>query len=131
MTTRVPSIVIGPIVWVATNPTITGTTESDPSSVSRTIVWTNALTRPRISSATCVPMIVSPVRNAMPANAPTSITAAMARNRCGASATSTSAKPAATMPAPNSRLCGMRRAIRGAAPIPRASPMKTEANRTP
>ena len=58
-----------PDVGVATNPTITGTSESEPSSVSRTIVWTNALTRPRISSATCVPMIVRPVRNAMPANA--------------------------------------------------------------
>ncbi len=131
MTTRVPSIVIEPTVRFATNPTITGTIESEPSSVSRTIVWTKALTRPRISSATWVPMIVSPVRNAMPANAPTSITAAMARNRCGASATSTSARPAATMPAPKRRLCGMRRAIRGAAPIPMAKPMKTDANSTP
>ena len=84
-----------------------------------------------MSSATWAPMMVSPVRNAIPAKPPTSITAAMATNRCGATATSTRASPAATIAAPNSRLCGIRRAIRGAAPIPMASPTNTEANSSP
>ena len=89
-----------------TRPTIRGTSAIDPSSVSRTIDCTNATIRPRTSSATCAPMIVRPVRNAIPANPPTSPTPAIATVRCGASATSTSAQPAATMAVPNSRLCG-------------------------
>ncbi len=108
-----------------TRPTIRGTSAIDPSSVSRTIDCTNATIRPRTSSATCAPMIVRPVRNAIPANPPTRPTAAIATDRCGASATSTSAQPAATMAVPNSRLCGSRRDSRGAAPMPSASPTNT------
>ena len=67
----------------------------------------------------------------MPAKPPTSMTAASATNRCGAIATRTSASPAATIAAPNSRLCGSRLAIRGARPIPIASPTNTEANSRP
>ena len=84
-----------------------------------------------MSSATCAPMIVNPVRKAIPANPPTSITAARATNRCGATATRTRASPAATIAAPNNRLCGIRRAIRGAAPMPMASPTNTDANSSP
>ena len=45
-------------------------------------------------------MIVRPVRKAIPAKPPTSPTAPIATVRCGASATSTSAHPAATMAVP-------------------------------
>ena len=114
-----------------TRPTISGTSAIDPSSVSRTIDCTNATIRPRTSSATWAPMIVRPVRNAIPAKPPTSPTAPIATVRCGASATSTSAQPAATMAVPNSRLCGSRRASRGAAPMPSARPTNTAMNSIP
>ncbi len=87
--------------------------------------------RPRMASSIWEPMIVTPVRNAAPAHAPTTATATSATARCGASATTTSARPANTMPTPNSRSCGSRRASFGAPASPSAAPTKTATNNRP
>ncbi len=89
--------------------------------------WT-ATIRPRMASSTWEPMMVSPVRNATPALAPTRATATSATHRCGASATTTRARPAATMAVPNSRLWVSRRASRGAVAMPTARPTNTATN---
>jgi hypothetical protein len=95
------------------------------------MVWTNALTRPRISSATCGADDREPGEERDAREPPTSITAAMARNRCGASGPSTSASPPRRSRA-EQRLCGMRRRHpRGGTHAEAPSPMKTDAKSTP
>ena len=84
-----------------------------------------------MESSIWVPMIVMPVRNAVPALAPTSATASSEATRCGDSATSVSASPATTMEMPKSRLRGIRWASLGAAAIPVPRPRNTATNSRP
>jgi hypothetical protein len=84
-----------------------------------------------MASSICVPMIVTPVRNATPAHAPTTITVISETARCGDSATRLSTIPASTIAMPNSRLCGSRRARLGDPAMPIASPTNSATNSRP
>src|SRR5699024_12065701 len=87
--------------------------------------------RPRIASSIWEPMIVTPVRNATPAQQPITATLASDSTSPGESAQGISANPAPTIAVPNSRSCGIRCASFGAAAIPLAKPTNTDTNSRP
>ena len=108
ITGRVASTSIGwpntLIVRFCSRATSSGAPADAPNSTILSNDWMSATVRPRISSSTCDPTIVRPVRNAMPAHVPTADTISSAIHRCGASATSASVTPAPTIVMPKSRL---------------------------